>query len=178
MHLRNPSLRAAFGIGFCILFVFIGTFTYVDFVLVREPLSLSPMTLGLVYLVFLPSVITTPFAGVTVQQLGTRPTFWISLAIAGLGPLLLLLPNFPGTLLGLTLIGVGTFLAQAAATGFVGRPQPHTAARQAGSISLRIFSAASSAASCSGDCSIASDGRPASAGLRSPWPSRPRFRSG
>ena len=26
-HLRNPRLRAAFGIGFCILFAFIGTFT-------------------------------------------------------------------------------------------------------------------------------------------------------
>src|SRR5215813_1678214 len=31
-HLRNPRLRAAFGIGFCILFAFIGTFTYVNFV--------------------------------------------------------------------------------------------------------------------------------------------------
>src|SRR6516162_2956551 len=36
-HLRNPRLRAAFGIGFCILFAFIGTFTYVNFVLVRPP---------------------------------------------------------------------------------------------------------------------------------------------
>ena len=40
-HLRNRPLRAAFGIGFCILFAFIGTFTYVNFVLVREPLSLG-----------------------------------------------------------------------------------------------------------------------------------------
>src|SRR5450631_3637028 len=31
-HWRNPRLRAAFGIGFCILFAFIGTFTYVNFV--------------------------------------------------------------------------------------------------------------------------------------------------
>ena len=46
-HLRNPPLRAAFGIGFCILFAFIGTFTYVNFVLVREPLSLGKMALGL-----------------------------------------------------------------------------------------------------------------------------------
>src|SRR5262249_43635441 len=45
-HLRNPPLRAAFGIGFCILFAFIGTFTYVNFVLVREPLSLGRMQLG------------------------------------------------------------------------------------------------------------------------------------
>jgi MFS transporter, YNFM family, putative membrane transport protein len=46
LHLRNPRLRAAFGIGFCILFAFIGTFTYVNFVLVRSPLSLGPMALA------------------------------------------------------------------------------------------------------------------------------------
>ena len=55
-HWRNPQLRAAFGIGFCILFAFIGTFTYVNFVLVRTPLSLGMMDLGLVYFVFLPSL--------------------------------------------------------------------------------------------------------------------------
>lgn len=120
-HLRNPPLRAAFGIGFCILFVFIGTFTYVNFVLVREPLSLAPMALGLVYLVFLPSVITTPFAGAAVQRFGTRPTFWSALALAGLGLPLLLLPNLIAVVTGLMLIAIGTFFAQAAATGFVGR---------------------------------------------------------
>src|SRR5262245_16374466 len=30
-HLGNPRVRATFGIGFCILFAFIGTFTYVNF---------------------------------------------------------------------------------------------------------------------------------------------------
>jgi hypothetical protein len=40
--------------GFCILFAFIGTFTYVNFVLVRPPLSLGMMQLGFVYFVFLP----------------------------------------------------------------------------------------------------------------------------
>ena len=34
-HLANARLRAAFAIGFFILFAFIGTFTYVNFVLVR-----------------------------------------------------------------------------------------------------------------------------------------------
>src|SRR6266487_6828092 len=75
-HLRNPQLRAAFGIGCCILFAFIGTFTYVNFVLVRPPLSLGAMELGFVYLVFLPSVITTLLAGRAVYRWGTRPTLW------------------------------------------------------------------------------------------------------
>jgi len=120
-HLRNPRLRAAFGIGFCILFAFIGTFTYVNFVLVRPPLSLGPMELGFVYFVFLPSVVTTLLAGRAVHRWGTRPTLWGSLVMAGLGMPLLLLPNLAAVLLGMVLIGVGTFFAQATATGFVSR---------------------------------------------------------
>jgi len=53
------------------------------------------MELGFVYFVFLPS--------------------------AGLGMPLLLLPNLATVLLGMVLIGVGTFFAQATATGFVSR---------------------------------------------------------
>jgi predicted MFS family arabinose efflux permease len=120
-HLRNARLRAAFGIGFCILFAFIGTFTYVNFVLVRPPLSLGPMELGFVYFVFLPSIVTTLLAGRAVHRWGTRPTLWGSLALAGIGLPLLLLPSLVAVLLGMVLVGVGTFFAQATATGFVSR---------------------------------------------------------
>lgn len=130
-HLRNPPLLASFGIGFCILFAFIGTFSYVNFVLVREPLSLGRMELGLVYFVFLPSIFTTPFAGAVAKRFGTRPTFWSALALAGLGLPVLLVPSLAAVIIGLTLIGVGTFFAQAAATGFVG----HVATADRGSAS-------------------------------------------
>jgi predicted MFS family arabinose efflux permease len=124
-HLRSPPLRAAFGIGFCILFAFIGTFTYVNFVLVREPLSLGRMELGFVYLVFLPSIVTTLLAGTLVRRFGTRPTLWAALAVAALGLPLLLLPSLPAVLAGMVLIAVGTFFAQATATGFVGHAATH-----------------------------------------------------
>ncbi|TFV40510.1 MFS transporter [Bradyrhizobium niftali] len=120
-HWRNPRLRAAYGIGFCILFAFIGTFTFVNFVLVRPPLSLGMMDLGLVYFVFLPSVVTTLLAGRVASRLGTRPTIWGSLAVAGLGLPLMLAPQLGEVLTGMVLVGVGTFFAQAAATGFVGQ---------------------------------------------------------
>ena len=120
-HLRNASLRAAFGIGFCILFAFIGTFTYVNFVLVRPPLSLGMMALGFVYFVFLPSIVTTPFAGQAVARFGTRPTFWASLVLAGFGLPLMILPKLTAVIIGMMMVGVGTFFAQAVATGFVGR---------------------------------------------------------
>jgi predicted MFS family arabinose efflux permease len=120
-HLSNPGLRAAFAIGFLILFAFIGTFTYVNFVLVREPLALSRMAVGFVYVVFLPSIITTPLAGRAVARFGTQPTFWGALALAVAGLPLLVVHHLAAVLAGLMLVGVGTFFAQATATGFVGR---------------------------------------------------------
>jgi MFS transporter, YNFM family, putative membrane transport protein len=121
LHLKSPPLRAGFGIGFCILFAFIGTFTFVNFVLTREPLSLGSMQLGFVYFVFLPSIFTTPLAGRTVQLIGTRRALWIGLATAGMALPLLVTPYLPAVLLGMVLVGVGTFFAQATATGFVSR---------------------------------------------------------
>jgi YNFM family putative membrane transporter len=121
MHMKNPALRASFAIGFCILFAFIGTFTYVNFVLVQPPIGVGAMTLGFVYFVFLPSIATTPLAGRAVQRFGTRPTFWASLAVAGVGLPLLVVPNLGAVLTGMVLVGVGTFFAQACATGFVSR---------------------------------------------------------
>lgn len=120
-HLRRPELRAGFAIGFLILFAFIGTFTFVNFVLVRPPLSLGMMQVGFVYLVFLPSILTTPLAGRVAQQLGTRPTLVLALALALAGLPLLVLPSLACVLTGLALVGIGTFFAQATATGFVGR---------------------------------------------------------
>jgi YNFM family putative membrane transporter len=120
-HLANGLLRRGFAIGFLILFAFIGTFTYVNFVLTREPLAVSPVALGFVYLVFLPAILTTPLAGRVAARLGTRPTFWAALGVAGVGLPLLLTPSLPAVLTGLALVGVGTFFAQATATGFIGR---------------------------------------------------------
>ena len=120
-HWRNPKLRAIFGVGFCILFSFIGTFTFVNFVLVRAPLLLGMMDLGFVYFVFLPSVATTLLAGQFVTRFGTRPAIWGALLVAIIGLPLMLSSRIFEVLAGMVLVGVGTFFAQAAATGFVGR---------------------------------------------------------
>jgi MFS transporter, YNFM family, putative membrane transport protein len=121
MHLGNGGLRAAFAIGFCILFAFIGTFTFVNFVLVRPPIGIGMMAVGFVYFVFVPSIVTTPMAGKAVARFGTRPAMWGGLGLAGLGLPLVLAPSLGAVVAGLVLIGVGTFLAQAVATAFVGR---------------------------------------------------------
>lgn len=119
--LAQPQLLAAFGIGFCILFAFIGVFSYVNFVLVEAPLALSMMSVGLVYFVFVPSVIVTPQAGRLIALFGTRGTIWVGLGLALLALPLLLSQQLTLVLVAMSMIGVGTFLAQATATGYVNR---------------------------------------------------------
>lgn len=120
-HLRNPELRATFAIGFLILFGFIGVFTYIGFVLMRPPHMLSMSALGLVFLVFAPSMLTTPAAGRITARFGPGNTVPASLAVALLGLVLMLLPHLLAVIAGITLVGIGTFFAQAVATGHVGR---------------------------------------------------------
>jgi YNFM family putative membrane transporter len=121
LHLRDPGLRASFALGFLILFAFIGTFTYVNFVLTREPIGVSRMSLGPIYFVFLPALVTTPLAGGAAVRFGTRPACLASLALAGAGLPLLILPSLAAVVAGMVLVGAGTFFAQAVATGYVGR---------------------------------------------------------
>lgn len=131
-HLRNLCLTTSFAIGFLILFAFIGVFTYVNFVLAAAPISLQPMSLGLVYLVFLPSMITTPLAGKISARLGARFSFVVSLGVSTAALPLLASTALPAILAGLAIVASGTFFAQATATGFVGRAAKHDRAAASG----------------------------------------------
>lgn len=118
---RNPQLTSSFAIGFFILFVFIGTFSYVNFHLTDETIALSQMSLGFVYLVFLPSLLTTPLAGSITGRTGPKTGIASTLGLAAMGLLLCLFRQVGVVLGGLALIAIGTFLAQAMATGHVSK---------------------------------------------------------
>ncbi|MEM6904135.1 MAG: MFS transporter, partial [Pseudomonadota bacterium] len=120
-HMAVPSLRASFGLGFIILFAFVGVFTYVNFELVGPTLDLHPDYLGVVYFVFLPALFTTPLASPIAKAFGPRKVFWLSCLVSIIGLALTLVPSLAAVLAGLALIGMGLFFAQAAATAFVGR---------------------------------------------------------
>ncbi len=131
-HLRNPQLLASFAIGFIILFVFIGAYTYVNYVLSGEMFGLDAAALGLVYFVFIPSVFTTPVAGTVAKRMGVRAAYWTAIAISVSGLLALLAPQLWIVLTGLALLAVGLFFAQAAVTGFVGRAADNERAAASG----------------------------------------------
>ena len=119
-HLSDRGLCAGFMIGFLILFVFLGVFTYINFVLSEAPFSLSQTQLGLVYLVFLPAVFTTPIAGRLTAKHGVFRAFLTSMGVAMVGLIAVLSSSLPIVLVGLAMIGVGTFCAQAVTTGYIG----------------------------------------------------------
>lgn len=119
-HMRHAALRAAFVMGFVILFVFVGVFTYVNFYL-TGPLGIDPAQLGLVYLVFVPALFTTPLAAKAVSRHGPELVFKAAVGVVILGVVLTFIPNLWPVLAGLAIVGGGTFFMQAAATGFVGR---------------------------------------------------------
>lgn len=119
-HLSHPALRVAFLMGFGILFVFVGVFTYVNLHLTGT-LGLDPAQLGLVYFVFLPAMVTTLYAANAVSRFGPKAVLQGSIAVVLAGLALAFVPRLGSVLAGLTLIGAGTFFMQAAATGFVGR---------------------------------------------------------
>jgi MFS family permease len=79
------------------------------------------MEIGFAYFVFLPSRFTTPAVGGFVRRFGSRMTVSGGLAVALAGLPLLIAPSLAPVVAGLMLVGVGTFFAQAVATGFVGR---------------------------------------------------------
>ncbi len=118
-HFSSSGLRAAFLIGFLILFAFLGVFTYINFVLASPRFGLSAAQLGLVYFVFIPSLLTTPFAGQWANRWGTRKTIWVSIIVTFVGLGLTLSTSLMVVLAGLAIVGAGTFCAQAATTGFV-----------------------------------------------------------
>ena len=124
---QSRNCAPAFAIGFCILFAFIGTFTYVNFVLVRAaPVASAPWHLGVVYFVFLPADgdHDRSRAGCAVQR--QRHAGPRSCGRARCSPPSACLGSssrraFRPFIVGMVLIGVGTFFAQACATGFVGQ---------------------------------------------------------
>ncbi len=117
----GPALFAGYGIGFLILFAFIGVFSYVNFVLMRPPLGLGMMSLGAVYFVFAPSILLTPLAGAAASRFGPRNALYVGLVVAMIGLWLLSSQMLSLVIAGMVLVGLGTFFAQATATGQVSR---------------------------------------------------------
>ena len=124
-HAKNPRLWAMIVIGFILLFVFVATFTYANFILASDVFGLPQSAIGLVYFVFVPAIITTPVAARAIQRFGIPLSFRSGIVVSVVGLALLFSPWLPVFLVGLALVGAGLFFAQSVATAYVGRTVTH-----------------------------------------------------
>ncbi|MBI5281250.1 MAG: MFS transporter [Candidatus Solibacter usitatus] len=120
-HLRNPQLLATYTAGFCVLFAMMAAFTYVNFHLAAAPFHLNTSQLGLVFGVFLVGALVTPFAGHWIDRLGNRIAIVLAFSAGIGGSALTLIPSLLAVMAGLTLICTGVFVAQSAATSYIGK---------------------------------------------------------
>jgi MFS transporter, YNFM family, putative membrane transport protein len=119
-HLKNRALCGAFAVGYLILFVFVGMFTYVNFRLGQLPFNMSAAFIGLIYVVFLPALLTTLAVGAAICRAGYRGALISGALLSLIGTGLTLTDRLAAMLLGLALVAMGLFFAQAVATAFTG----------------------------------------------------------
>jgi YNFM family putative membrane transporter len=118
-HLREPRLVGAYLVGGALFFAFIGIFTYLPFRLAAPPYRLSPGLISSVYLVYAAGILSSRTAGRLSGALPPRRLIAVGLAIEAAGMALTLAEPLAAVVLGLVVLVVGTFVAQAVAPAFV-----------------------------------------------------------
>jgi YNFM family putative membrane transporter len=118
-HLRDPRLVGAYLVGAALFFGWTGTFTYLPFHLSRPPYALGTAAISSVYLVYAAGVVASPAAGRLSGRIPQRTLIATGLATAAAGMALTAARPLPVVVLGLVVLVLGTFTAQAVAPAFV-----------------------------------------------------------
>lgn len=121
--LQRPFL-ATLGIGFCLLFTQVATFTYINFFLARPPFNLSIRDLSFLSCVFLVGMIAPLISARVERRLESRTVLAVALGISSLGMLVTLGHSLIWVLIGLTLNSAGVFVGQSMATASLPRLVP------------------------------------------------------
>jgi YNFM family putative membrane transporter len=120
-HLRDPRLIGAYLVGATMFFGWIGLFTYLPYHLSGPPYQLSTGLVSSVYLVYAAGVIASPVAGRLSARIPPRTLIAGGLLVEAVGMSLTLVRSLPLMVVGLVVLVLGTFTAQAVAPAFVNR---------------------------------------------------------
>jgi len=118
-HLRDPRLVGAYLVGGALFFAFIGIFTYLPYRLSAPPYALPTGIISSVYLVYAAGVLSSRVAGRLSARVPPRRLIAVGLAIEAAGMALTLARPLALVILGLVVLVIGTFVAQAVAPAFV-----------------------------------------------------------
>jgi MFS family permease len=95
-------------------------FTYVTFHLADPPFELSTAALGWLFTVYLAGAIVAPLSGRWIDIYGHRQALVAAIVIGVTGSLFTLTTVLAGIIAGLALVCSGVFIAQAAASSYIG----------------------------------------------------------
>ncbi len=135
-HLRTPRLLGGFSVGFALFFAFTAVFTYLPFHLEAPPFSFSQTAIGLVYLVYIAGIVSSPLSSLLAARLSQRSVMVLGLSVVLLGNFGTLLDRPLALIVALTVLCFGNFAAQGAATAFVATQAEH---HRGGASSLYLF---------------------------------------
>jgi YNFM family putative membrane transporter len=118
-HLRDPRLAGAYLVGGALFFGWIGIFTYLPYHLAAPPYGLSTAAISSVYVVYAAGVLSSSVAGRVSGRVAPRTLIAVGLLVEAAGMAVLLARPLPLLVLGLVVMVLGTFTAQAIAPAFV-----------------------------------------------------------
>jgi YNFM family putative membrane transporter len=118
-HFRNPALVGTFFIGFSQFFAFIGFFTYLPFYAAGGVFQLSVTQISLLYVTYMFGICSAPIAGYLSDRIGRRSTMACGHLLGASGILLTLYPSLTALLVGSSILALGNFASQSAATAYV-----------------------------------------------------------
>ena len=119
-HLRSPCLLRLFVLAFLLMGSFVALFNYIAFHLAAPPFLLSPILIGLLFVVYLLGIVGASLASHWVSRFGAVRVMQGGILCMIVGVLLCLSNVLVVVILGLSAVVFGFFAAHAVASGQVG----------------------------------------------------------
>lgn len=145
LQLRDSGLPLLFIEGFLLMGAFVTLFNYIGYRLMTQPWGLSQAAVGLLSLVYLTGVWSSPKAGTMTGKYGRGPVLMAAVLIMGLGLALTLSSALIAIFTGMLLFSAGFFAAHSVASSWIG-VRARRAKGQASSLYLFCYYAGSSVA--------------------------------
>ncbi|MDE3168651.1 MAG: MFS transporter [Acidobacteriota bacterium] len=120
-HLRDGGLIRLYVMGFILMGSNVSLFNYIAFRLVDPPYHLSQTAVGLIYLVYIFGMASSPWAGHLAAKRGSRTVLWILAVVMLVGVIITLAEPLWIVLAGFSVISFGFFGAHTVASAWIGR---------------------------------------------------------
>lgn len=120
LHLRDKGLPLLFVEGFLLMGSFVTLFNYIGYRLMSAPWGLSQAVVGLLSLVYLTGVWTSPKAGTMTEKYGRGPVLIGAILLMGSGLALTVFSTLALIFIGMILFSGGFFAAHSVASSWIG----------------------------------------------------------